>query len=77
LLKFSLEDLMDRITNNPDAVDPEFPELAQPAPDGRTTDSEEEFDAIDDDDEDEDDVEPDDDDLEAAADAEDDGVDDI
>ena len=67
---------MDRITNNPDAVDPEFPELAQPAPDGRTTDSEEEFDAIGDDEED-DDVEADDEDLDTDADAEEDGVDDI
>jgi hypothetical protein len=65
---------MDRITTNPDAVDPEFPELAQPAPDGGTTDSDEEFDAIGDDDEDDDTVESDEDDLDADADAEDDAV---
>jgi hypothetical protein len=68
---------MDRITTNPDAVDPEFPELAQPAPDGGTPDSEEEFDAIGEDDEDDDAVEPDEDDLDADAEAADDGVDDI
>ena len=65
---------MDRITTNPDAVDPEFPELAQPAADGSA--SEEEFDAIDDD-EDDDTVEPEDEDLDTAADVEDDGVDNI